>query len=33
VLDKGRGRDIVENVESDASVIGRVHDHDYGRLM
>jgi hypothetical protein len=31
VLDKGQGRDIVENVESDASGIGRVHDRDCGR--
>jgi hypothetical protein len=26
VLDKGQGRDIVENVESDVNGIGRVHD-------
>lgn len=32
MLDMGRGRDIVENVESDASGIGRVHDHECGRL-
>ena len=32
MLDMGRGRDIVENVESDASGIGIDHDYDYGRL-
>jgi hypothetical protein len=33
VLDMGRGRDIVGNVESGASGIGRVHDRDCDRLM
>jgi hypothetical protein len=33
VHDMGRVRDIVENVESDASGIGRVHDRDCDRLM
>jgi len=32
VLDMGRGRGIVENVESDVNGIGRAHDHDHGHL-
>ena len=33
MLDKGQGRDIAGNVESDASGIGRVHGRDCDRLM
>ena len=32
MLDKGQGRDISGNVESDVNGIGRAHDHDHGHL-